>query len=115
MASRGSFHIEQALETIDFQRGPVDPVRPEVALNGIERLVSCDKLVLDRHRPVEARRLQMDDRFHIFAVVEGDVSLSNEHTTYELRRGDSLLVPAAAAVVEMAPRGGAVVLNMYLP
>ena len=108
-------HIEQALETIDFQRGPVDPVRPEVVSNGIERLVSCDKFVLDRHRRMEPYRLQLDDRFHIFAVVEGDVSLSNEHTTYELRRGDSLLVPAAAAVVEIEPRGGAVVLDMYLP
>jgi mannose-6-phosphate isomerase len=108
-------HIGQALETIDFSRGPVDPVRPETAPNGIERLVNCDKFVLDRHRPVEPRRLQLVDRFHIFAVVEGDVSLSNEHTTYELRRGDSLLVPAAAAVVEFVPRGRAVVLDMYLP
>ncbi|MBN1854623.1 MAG: class I mannose-6-phosphate isomerase [Pirellulales bacterium] len=42
-------HIEQALDAIDFSRGPVEPVVPQPTLDaGIERLIACDVFVLDR-------------------------------------------------------------------
>ena len=51
-----ALHIEQALEMIDFNRGPVNPVRPVATeKSGVERLVACDKFVLDRWQ-LDARR-----------------------------------------------------------
>ena len=45
-------HIEQALAVIDFNRGPVDPVAPQPTDRpNVERLVECDKFVLDRWAP----------------------------------------------------------------
>jgi len=49
-------HVEQALEVIDFERGPVQPQRPKPAeLPGRERLVECE-------RALEARRARSGRR-----------------------------------------------------
>lgn len=109
-------HIQQALDTIDFARGPVSPVAPRPSdLAFVERLVVCDKFVLDRWKLDVAQGLPHDDRFHIFAVVEGTVALSSENDQRVLRRGDSILIPACTSDVEIVPQGRAALLDMYLP
>ena len=111
-----ALHIQQALDTIDFNRGPVDSVQPISTENaGVERLVACDKFVLDRWRIDAVHQLPRDDRFHIIAVVEGSLSLNADSSREELKRGDSILVPASVSNAEIAPRGKAVLLDMYLP
>jgi mannose-6-phosphate isomerase class I len=60
------------------------------------------------------QRLPHDDRFHILAVVAGSVSLSAAHDNQNLRRGDSILIPASADNIEITPQGRAVLLDMYL-
>jgi mannose-6-phosphate isomerase len=109
-------HVEQALDTIDFGRGPVSAVRPtSTELPDVERLVTCDKFVLDRWSIEEARLLPNDSRFHIFAVAEGAVLLSARGFSQRLKRGDTILIPASARDVEISPQGRAVLLDMYLP
>jgi mannose-6-phosphate isomerase len=109
-------HIEQALDTIDFSRGPVSAARPtSTERPGVERLVACDKFVLERRSIDAVRRVPQDDRFHILAVVEGGVSLRAKGDNTHLKRGNSILIPASAREVEIAPRGKAVLLDMYLP
>ena len=50
-------HISQALDVIDFHQGPVDPVQPiPIDGPGVNRLVACDKFVLDRLELSAARR-----------------------------------------------------------
>lgn len=109
-------HIAQALDTIDFSRGPVNAAKPTAANTpGVERLVACDKFVLDRWKIDALQRISYDDRFHIFAVVEGDISLIAGGDVQRLRRGDSILIPASVRDVEIAARGRATLLDMYLP
>jgi mannose-6-phosphate isomerase len=109
-------HIQQSLDTIDFGRGPVNPVRPTPTEGtGVERLVSCDKFMLDRWSIDAADRLPRDNRFHILAVIAGEGVLSAGNDKERLRRGDSILIPASIGDVEIAPQGGAVLLDMYLP
>ena len=109
-------HIQQSLDTVDFSRGPVEPVTPaSTDRAGVERLVSCDKFILDRCTIDAVERLPQNDRFHILAVVEGEVSLSAGNDKERLRRGDSILIPASATGVEIAPQGRAALLDMYLP
>jgi mannose-6-phosphate isomerase len=111
-----ALHIQQALDTIDFNRGPVNSVQPiDTESAGVERLVACDKFVLDRWRIGAPHQLPRDDRFHILAVIEGSLSLNSDSSREELKRGDSILVPASASIVEIAPQGRAVLLDMYLP
>lgn len=109
-------HIAQALDTIDFSRGPVDPSKPtSTSMPGCERLTACEKFVMDRWSIDALQRISYDNRFHILAVVEGDVSLMANGDVLRLRRGDSALVPASILEIEIASRGKATLLDMYLP
>lgn len=109
-------HIEQALETIDFDRGPVNPVQPSKTDSpDVERLVSCDKFILDRRTVRDPQSIPRDDRFHILAVVDGGVALHSNGAIESLQRGDTVLIPASTHDVKIAGQGNAVVLDMYLP
>jgi mannose-6-phosphate isomerase len=109
-------HIQQALETIDFSRGPVDPVAPAVRENrGIERLVECDKFVLDRWKLDGDHAIPNDDRFHFLAVVEGSIAVTSNSNLEALRRGDTILIPASSRGAEIQAEGNPTVLDMYLP
>jgi mannose-6-phosphate isomerase len=110
-------HIEQALAVIDFARGPVTPRSPQpTGKLQTERLVACDKVMLDRWRLDQPTTFNNDDRFHIFTVLEGVVALATTGSeAQQLRRGDTILIPACCAAAELKPQGRAVLLDMYLP
>lgn len=109
-------HIEQALDVIDYTRGPVNPATPStIDEHGIERLVQCDKFILDRLRLSASHTLPHDSRFHILAVIEGAVSINANNENCNLKRGGTLLIPATTREVKIAPEGRAVLLDMYLP
>ncbi len=109
-------HIEQALATIDFTRGPVAPVTP-VAMGpaGRERLVSCDKFLLDRWNLAAEVTLPTDDRFHLLASIEGATQLISPHGTLELPIGQSCLVPAKRQALTLRGNPAGVLLDAYLP
>jgi len=118
-------HIEQALATIDFNRGPVEPQRPCPADQpGRERLVESDTFVLDRCTIHETFVVGGDHRFHLLVVLAGALEWSGVDAP--LRTGQTLLLPAAADPGELVLRRGrgdaeggkllgAVVLDIYLP
>lgn len=109
-------HIRQALQVIDFGRGPVAPSRPQPGGRpNVERLAACDKFVLDRWTIERPERLSCGERFHILAVVGGTVAVDGEHACQSLARGQTMLIPASCGGGEFAPQGRAVVLDMYLP
>jgi mannose-6-phosphate isomerase len=108
-------HINQALETIDYSRGPVNPVKRQPANSHIERLVGCDKFILNRFRLGATRPLANDNRFHILAVIDGNVTIQSNSCRCPLRRGDTLLIPASCERIELAPVGSATVLDAHLP
>ncbi|MGI9428014.1 MAG: type I phosphomannose isomerase catalytic subunit [Bythopirellula sp.] len=103
-------HIEQSLQVTNFDRGPVSPQRPQRS-EQCERLVHCDKFVLDRQTLMASQTIGGDERFHLLAVIEGEVSVGDE----QLSLGQTCLLPAAAGAVEASPQGRAVVLDIYLP
>src|SRR5690606_24251080 len=62
-------HLDEALECIDYQHGPVIPQRPiPTGTEGCQRLVACDKFTLDRWKLRKPTRLGGGERFHILAV-----------------------------------------------
>lgn len=109
-------HIEQALEVIDFSRGPVEAVRlSPLPKGGVTCLAACDKFVLDRREIVVRQQLPRDERFHILAVVDGSIEMQSTAGTQQLKRGDTALVPATTRDVELISDERATVLDMYLP
>lgn len=109
-------HVEQGLAVTDFATGPVLPQFPRATDRPhVERLVSCDKFVLDRWRFDSPQSLADDDRFHIVAVLEGAVQMKNDPLKQPLSAGQTVLIPAACRAREMAPLPGSVLLDIYLP
>lgn len=109
-------HIEQALEVIDFQRGPVEPQVPQAPKQpGRSRLVECEKFVLERWQVDEPLPAGGDQRCHILAVVEGCVQVASDPANGLLKRGDTFLLPAALGPVAIDPQPRAVLLDAFLP
>jgi mannose-6-phosphate isomerase len=109
-------HIEQSLATIDYDRGPISAVAPAATDDpGRERLVDCDKFVLDRCTLEGPCTIGGDDRFHLLISVEGSVEIEDDPSGDPLSPGQTCLVPAAAGALGLTPQGRAVVLDIYLP
>lgn len=113
-----TLHIEQALEVIDYDFGPVAPQQPQPTDDAnVERLVACDKFVLDRRRVSGGATVAADERFHLLAVLQGEVVLQGRGGEFRRQIGQTALVPAAALPLQLESVGGeeAVLLDMYLP
>jgi mannose-6-phosphate isomerase len=113
-----TLHLEQALATIDDRRGPVFPQCPQpTGYRHIQRLVRCDKFVMDRWQLDAPQPLSaVGDRFHILAVLEGAVNVTGDPTAEPLATGQTLLVPAAVVEsVSLRPMPSATLLDIYLP
>jgi mannose-6-phosphate isomerase len=109
-------HVEQSLDTIDYRRGPVKPVAPgSTTRSNVERLVECDKFILDRWHLDGPDVFESDDRCHIVTVIAGVVTLGTSESQQKLRVGDTRLIPASCRTCAVVPRGSGVLLDMYLP
>jgi mannose-6-phosphate isomerase len=107
-------HIDRALEVIDFQAGPIRP-QTQTCTAQTERLVTCDKFILDRWQFEQVRTLGDDNRCHVVAVLAGAVTVAGSSITLDLSKGDVVLLPASAGAVRFEPRSRAVLLDAYLP
>jgi mannose-6-phosphate isomerase len=115
-------HPDEALESTDFDAGPVDPVasRPEPIAGGTrEDLVRCPYFALERLRldagasggvPVGG-----PERFTILVGLEGSAEVRHGGKATPLGYGQTLLLPAALGACTLVPRGGASVLTCTVP
>lgn len=110
-------HIEQALQVIDFARGPVELQKPQGNEEGaLQRLVGCDKFVLSRVAGAADVPIGGDGLFHILAVVCGKAALtSGDWEAEHLELGETLLVPASCGAGRLQLPPGAEVLEAHLP
>jgi mannose-6-phosphate isomerase len=109
-------HVESALEAIDFDYGPVQPQAPQPTDQPhVERLVSCDKFILDRWTLDARREIGSDERCHLLAVVDGEMHVMGDPDAGPLRRGTTILVPAFRGTTWLEPTAKAVLLDAYLP
>jgi mannose-6-phosphate isomerase len=111
-----ALHVEQGLEVIDYDFGPVAPQTPAATDRpGVERLIACDKFVLDRAMVSESHALGGDDRCHIVTVTKGSVSLPTNAGEVTLSLGQTALLPAAAGSILAQGSSESELLDMYLP
>ena len=110
--------VPQALECIDFARGPVNPVKPVQLSDGthtFEELVRCDHFVIRRHVGVDSFRLKTDDRFRIVMLLDGHAAMSADNQTRDLSRGQTALLPACTKQIEIAPCSRVTLLEILHP
>jgi mannose-6-phosphate isomerase len=111
-----ALHVPQSLDTIDYGRGPVKPVVPRATKRPhVERLVACDKFILERCSVDAPQSFDNDDRFHIITIIGGKTTLHTADLSHECWRGDTILIPACCRRWEVAPNNRTVLLDMCLP
>ena len=109
-------HIEAGLEATDFDSGPINPIRPQVTPDANrERLVACDKFVLDRCQTDTLLTVGGDDRFHLMTVLEGEVTIEGDPMNEPLKLGQSALLPASLGDTNVTASSRSTILDMYLP
>src|SRR5262245_48764758 len=112
-------HIREAMESIDFGRGPVNPMPPEVEdLAGVgtrERLARSPYFTIERLRLRRPMTVGHRDRFTVLTGLRGGSDLVHGVHCVRLDFGQTLLLPAAVGPCEIVPRGEAVVLTCMVP
>jgi mannose-6-phosphate isomerase len=114
-------HPAQALESIDFSLGPVDPIRVEaesIAEGTRERLAACPYFALERFRLTGSMRIGRNDRFTILIALGGGFDVGHDvgSAPTRLSFGETLLLPAILGACQVAPRArDAVVLTCIVP
>lgn len=94
-------HIEQSLDAIDYEIGPVNP--QQYSVRGFHvlqehELVACDKFVLKRWQCAGEGSITFRDKIcTIVNVVEGQVHLEGDPTGEPLRKGQTALLPAVCS------------------
>jgi mannose-6-phosphate isomerase len=97
-----ALHVCEALESINWNAGPVHPVTPEALPNmpdGVrgDKLVRCRYFALERFTLSGSLPLPSPGRLSIWQVLDGSAALhSAAGQARTFRRGETVLVPAAA-------------------
>ena len=101
-------HIAEALESIDFGIGPVNPTTPEIEsrpFGALERLTRCPYFALERLRLTGPTEIGSYERFTIAIALGGSSLLEFEGEHFPLGFGQTLLLPAAIGPCSIAPKG----------
>lgn len=102
-------HIRESLAAINWDAGPVFPVRPtrrEGHAEGftVEELVRCAYFQMDRVGVTKRFPTPADGRMRIWMVLDGTAELSGESGSRRIfRRGETVLVPASSGLVTWEP------------
>jgi mannose-6-phosphate isomerase len=109
-------HVAEGLAAIDFARGPVSLCAPTP--HGelpAERLVACDKFLMDRWRFQGTAQIGGDGGCHLVVVLEGRVTLDGDPHSESLVRGQTALLPASIGMVSVEAPESATLLDISLP
>jgi mannose-6-phosphate isomerase len=114
-----ALHIREAMESIDFERGPVDPITPRVeplAGGGRRALLSQSAyFALERLDLTQVTAVGRRDRFTILMALNGRCVIRHGQDSVPLEFGQTLLLPAALGPCEILPRGGVALLSCVVP
>jgi mannose-6-phosphate isomerase len=112
-------HLRQAMESIDFDRGPVDPILPHIeAFTGggtRERLARSAYFALERLNLVQPAFLGDTERFTIVMGLKGTATVEHGGDIVRLEFGQTLLLAAALGPCKISPHGAATVLTCVVP
>lgn len=111
-----ALHVRQALDTIDYSAGPVQPQPPRATERPqVVELAACEKFVLRRWQLDNDDTIGGDDRCHLLAVIAGAVTVAGDVEGRPLELGETMLLPAESGPVALRPQPGATLLSVHLP
>jgi mannose-6-phosphate isomerase len=104
-------HVQQSLDVIDFESGPVQPIRRAADSDRWETLVDCDKF---RFSMLSAGTGSIggDDRCHLLTVPKGSAVVRTRNQEITVGLGETVLVPASLGMIECEVPKGACLLEM---
>lgn len=108
-------HITQSLDVTDYQRGPVVPHVPAQIADGIERLVDCDKFVLDRRKVTGEQRIDSTGRFRLLSTLAGEATLTVDGKQIPLPLGQTVLLPAVCEGAAISAPEEAILMDVSPP
>lgn len=109
-------HVEEALGVIDFDAGPISAQSAQpTGAEHIQRLVTCDKFLVDRWQLETPHAIAGDQRCHVIVPLQGELDLERDAEPTALRPGQTSLIPAAAGPLRVRPRSPLTLLDIYLP
>lgn len=111
-------HVEEAFQCIDFDRGPVDPVSPVPLRDAAylcEDLLATPAFEIRRHTAADPFFIPEDGRFHVLLALDGAAELLAGSVATAMQRGSTVLLPARRDTATIHPRGGASLLDVFLP
>jgi mannose-6-phosphate isomerase len=112
-----ALHIDQALEVIDFEGGPVSFVSPNAenpqTSGGPRSLVRCDKFSLEEFTIAGTYSLP-SEQMAIITVPRGQATVTTEKETFTLERGQTLFLPYACVASELTVAPESTVLRSTL-
>ena len=110
-------HVKDALEIIRFGVTAPEKETPR-RLPGApprERLVACDKFVIDRCRLTRPRRMKTGGAMAVISVIEGAGTAEGGGLALSLKVGDSMIIPACLDSWKLTPQGPVTFLCSTLP
>ena len=112
-------HLSQAMESIDFDRGPVDPIAPDVAAStgGVtrERLARSPYFALERLTLIQPALVGETERFTIVMGLKGTSTIEHRGNAVRLEFGQTILLPAVLGPRKVSPDGEATILTCVVP
>lgn len=111
-------HITQALESINFEAGPIEPASPPVepVKGGIkEHLITCKHFSIERLRLFDVSSIRYSDRFTLLLCLGGSAVVRHRDASYPVSLGDTLLLAASLSPCSIVPTGGATILSCTIP
>ncbi|MGE5394529.1 MAG: type I phosphomannose isomerase catalytic subunit [Candidatus Saccharibacteria bacterium] len=98
-------HTDLALDAIDFNIYPEYKTRYEAKANESEELVKCKYFttnILEMTEVVEKDYIELDS-FVIFICLEGEASIETEAGNENIKKGQTILIPASIESVTLKP------------
>ncbi len=99
-------HVQEAIDAIDFDRGPVNPLPPpEDPHSPVVELLRVPYFRIRRWKPSTTVTLDSAGSFRILSIVAGSCDMQGDWGQLALTCGNTVLVPAAFRSVQLVPRG----------
>lgn len=109
-------HIEESLEAIDFSNEEEYKVEYDLVQNTTTPVFRSDFFninLLSFEQPIEKSYVNIDS-FIVYMCTEGEVHFFTEEHHERIFAGESILIPASLALVDIVPNGNSKVLEIYM-
>lgn len=115
---RRPLQVDQALSCVDFNQGAITPlpsVIEEMTPVLREEIIHCEHFTVWRTRGDKPFKAGATDTPRILVCISGKAHLEYDGTSYPVKKGDVVLLPAVVGVCSCRPRGAVTMLEIALP